>query len=132
MMRMSTFPLVSLRQVLRTVSAALSGSRYQPDPDCIFAPERECMSTQAERRDVKWRLHWLELRLRELAYQRARHEEAYAQLCGAASNVEAAAEIGNSRRAAAAEHHPDQAAGLGAPLSSAVPQPSPAGAPDEA
>jgi hypothetical protein len=40
---------------------------------------------------VKWRLHWLELRLRELAFQRARHEAAYARLCGAATDAEATA-----------------------------------------
>ena len=52
---------------------------------------------------MKWRLHWLELRLRELAYQRARHEAAYARLCGAATDAEATAEIGARRKAAATQ-----------------------------
>ena len=64
---------------------------------------------QAERRDVKWRLHWLELRLRELAYQRARHEEAYAQLCGATTDAEATAEAGSQLEATFANQTPSLA-----------------------
>jgi len=58
---------------------------------------------------VKWRLHWLELRLRELAYQRARHEEAYAQLCGAATDAEATAEGGSHLEATLAQQTPSVA-----------------------
>ncbi len=58
---------------------------------------------------MKWRLHWLELRLRELAYQRACHEEAYAQLCGATTDVEAAAEAGSHLEATLAHQTPSLA-----------------------
>ena len=58
---------------------------------------------------MKWRLHWLELRLRELAYQRARHEEAYAQLCGATTDAEATTDAGSQPEAAAANQTPSPA-----------------------
>ena len=90
------------------------------------------MCMQAERQDVEWRLHWLELRLRELAYQRARHEEAYAQLCGAATDAEATAELGDScREAAAAQQYSQPPAGFEAMQATRPPHSSPAGAAEE-